>query len=523
LLAARGRLGGSPARAAAPSAIPAVEEPATLVPLTLRPQTPEADDVLANRLMGFSIALDQASSTGTPGDLPAAEAALLADDVHAALGPGPAEALRSFVAIAKASSKAPPLDQASVTAIDVATARLDNALLAARLPYFVDTSVMTNRTHGTDRRIIILYEFSIASSNLYASGASRVRAVRVRRLDRLNWKHTALGFVNPHRAQAAVLLDQVDEQLVRNILPALAEGAPMPLVTHDDDAAKLGPALAGITVRAGELARAELGALPAVDPAVVRDLGALLRQRRDLYEKWNGHHLELSIGVRVPSGLPIDMTAFERDLGERVAADDLAALKSVQAQLERPAIVQTYTVLRDAFADSVERHEVQHRLDLLRPLPLPGAVETLVRGNGRVADDLRDAVKNELSGYIAQIARDERTPRTTLTMLVRFLVNPRTRSSTEGFVAVIAAEELAAELGIRGVAPITAHGRLDEARLARAHRELTSVPPSMLAAAARKVWSRLFERELDTLSLIPPPTHEPVADPAAAPAQDGGS
>jgi hypothetical protein len=153
-------------------------------------------------------------------------------------------------------------------------------------------------------------------------------------------------------------------------------------------------------------------------------------------------------------------------------------------------------------AASVERHEAQHRLDALQLLRMPPQIDALVRGDSSAAEDVRDAVKNELSAYVAQIARDDRPPRTTFTLLVRFLVNPRTRSSTESFVAAIATAELARELGIAGASPLLARGRLDEARLIHAHRSSSAVPPAALTGAARKVWARLFGRELATLTLV---------------------
>ena len=42
-------------------------------------------------------------------------------------------------------------------------------------------------------------------------------------------------------------------------------------------------------------------------------------------------------------------------------------------------------------------------------------------------------------------------------------------------------------------------GRIDEERLSRAHRELTSVSPKELTKAAARVWRRLFGRELPAL------------------------
>jgi len=49
-------------------------------------------------------------------------------------------------------------DVPSVTALDVAVARLDNALLAPKLPYFVDANVI--RSRDRERRLVLLYEFA---------------------------------------------------------------------------------------------------------------------------------------------------------------------------------------------------------------------------------------------------------------------------------------------------------------------------------------------------------------------------
>jgi hypothetical protein len=454
----------------------AVEAPATLVPLTLGAPTPQGDELFGRRVMQFGLALDRASrDPGAARELPSLEAALTGVETAAMLGPDAAASMRELVQVARQSANAPPLDQASVTSLDMAVARLDNSLLSSRLPYFVDATVMTDLRHGAGpRRIIVLSEFSIAESSLYASNdGAFVRTVRVRRLDRLNFKHNSLGFVNPHRAQAAVLLDVVDDQVTRHLAPALADDAMMPLVASEGT---LSAPMADLAARAGEDARAELGALPGVDREALRDLGATLGERRRLYEGWK----------------------------TRLDAEDREALQATEAHLASEALAKAYASVRDAVADSVERHEVQHRLDLkhasvAEPLPVPAPVSALIRGDSQRADELRDAVKSELSGYVAQIARDDRLPRTTLAMLLRFLVNPRTRSSTEAYVAMIATEELCKALAIQDVSPLVHDGHLDEERLARAHRELTSVPPKELTGAAAAVWGHLFGRPLPSV------------------------
>jgi hypothetical protein len=498
-----GRSHGAPTYKAAPMVDGAVADPATLVPLTLGPPTREADELLGKQMMRFGIALERLSRADAAAarDLADVEATLTGAEVQSVLGPDAAASLRQVVSVLKESAASPPLDQPSVTAIDLTIARLDNSLLAARMPYFVDATVMTEmRGKAGPRRIILLSAFSVAQSNLYASDdGARVRTVRVRRLDRLNYKHASLGFVNPHRAQATVLLDVVDEQLERHLLPALAERTPMPLTISDGAG---GPAIARLAARAGENARVELGTVPGIDRDGLYDLGAALHERRALHEKWNSPRQALGLGLRVPTGLAFDLATVEG----QVEAAELDGLKAIQARLEAEASATAYTVLRDAFADSIERHEVQHRLDLMQatiePLPTPAPVTECIRGEGPGADELRDALKNELSGYVAQIAREDRIPRTVLTLLLRFLVNPRTRTSTEAYVAAITAEELCRVLHIGDVSPIMRNGRLDEERLARAHRELTSVAPRDLARAAASVWARLFGRRLPVLRRV---------------------
>lgn len=481
----------------------AVEDPRTLVPFALGAATEAADDIFAKRLATLVITLDRASrgegASQAAADLAAAEQGLLGDQARAALGDAPLAGLREVVVAAKGASRAKVADEASVTALDIAVAHLDNALLAARLPYFVDASVIISRDRT--RRIVLLYGFAIVGTSLYESAPSaRVRAVRLRRLDHLNWSHTVLGFVNLLRAQAVVLLDPIEEQLARHLLPALAPGAPMPL---GGDESKLSTTAIAIGERAGEIAKAELGTLPGVDPDVARDVGEALRARRDLYEQWNkGNGTELGIGVRPPKGLALDMTGFAQRTEGLIQESDLDTLKTIQARLEREDAGRTYGALRDAFAESVERHESQHRLDAMQHLRMSSAVNDVVHGDSTAVATIRNGVNNELSAYLSQIARDVKMPRTTYSLLVRFVVNPRTRVSSEGIAGVLATEALARELKVADETPLVVSRKLDEDRLVRAHKGITSAPPAEVSAAARRAWAVLFGRELPALDVV---------------------
>ena len=507
--AAHGDRTDATAEAGAPSVI---VDPVTLLPIALHKPTPMGDEIFSTRMLRFTIALDQASKepldAGGPRsvELAGAEAALREAEVPAALGPGAATALREVLTTAKAAARAAPEDDSSVTAFEIATARLDDALIASGLPYFVDASVIVDESRST--RLVLLYEFAIASSDLHASGEARVRAVQLRRLDRLNWSHTLLGFVNPHRPYAVVLLDQIDEQLVNNVLPALAPDAAMPLMASDaegDSAPVVSPPQAvAISVRAGKNVRAEVDELLGQGAAAARELGDAVRARRALFEKWNQRLRARGVSVKYPSKLELDVGAIEREMSSSMPRGELEDLRSIQKRIDRPDVSQAYAVLRDAFVASVERHEVQHRLDQIHPITTPKAVDALVSpGGGRAGENLRDHIKNELSAYLAQLARDEPLARTTFTMLLRFLADPRVRGSAESYAALIATEELASELGIAGASPLLHDRLIDDARVDLAHRELTTVPAPKLRDAARKVWSRLYGADLAPLTRLP--------------------
>src|SRR6185436_3374741 len=114
--------------------------------------------------------------------------------------------------------------------------------------------------------------------DLYASGERRVRAMRLRRLDTLSLSHSMLGLVRFSRAQAVVLLDQIDENLVNLVLPALPDGAPMPLLAPDDVDAPTDAETS--SVEGGKCVRADVAEIPGLDPDAVRELGEALRARR---------------------------------------------------------------------------------------------------------------------------------------------------------------------------------------------------------------------------------------------------
>ena len=491
-------------------------DPATLEPITMHAPLPVADDIFSSRLLRFTIALDGAPRAADAGpdagvpqsaELTQAEEALRTDDIRESLGPRGATAMQELIAAAKTAASAAPEDQPSVDAFEIATARLDNALVAAGLPYFVDASVILDP--DKNKRLLLLYEFGIRATFLYASGDARVRSVRLRRLDRLNWSHTLLGFVNPHRIYAVVLLDQIEEQLVTNIVPALAPDASMPMLANEAEGDSASPVALpaptiAIAARAGTTVRAEADAVLGSAKIGAVEVGEALQARRALFDKWNAR-LRGRGTLKSPPKLDVDVDALEKELGPTIPKTELEELRSIQKRLAAPVARKAYNVMQAALASSIERHEVQHRLDQITPINAPKALDALIpEGAGKGAGVMRDHVKAELSAYLAQIAREEILTRTTLTMLVRFVADPRVRGSAESYAALIALEELSTEGGIKDVSPIVHDRQLDDTRIDHAHQALTALPPEKLRELAKKVWARLYGRELAPLIALPP-------------------
>ena len=259
---------------------------------------PGPGDTAIRRALGadvpdFLIALDRWSSARQAGDGTAAarEAEMgealgraLGPRARAALGESAANALAGLLGAARAAAEAPPGEAAERAgdALLEATGAFDDELAAEGLGYFVDGDVITDGASG--KRLVLLYSFEVERARIFASGGATVRALHLRRIDALNWTHALLGFTRPNLRAALVLRRQLDEQVLDLIGPGLAPGAAVTL--FDPEAGpEVAEARARVEARAGELVRAEYGALPGIDAGAGK-LGELLGRRRALLESW---------------------------------------------------------------------------------------------------------------------------------------------------------------------------------------------------------------------------------------------
>lgn len=493
------REGAAPAatKSTAPPRPTAIEDRRTLEPLTLAAPTPRADELVGERFTRLVYALEKrARATGTDAE-PAARAevdrardALLAPEVGEVLGKSVAPAVKELVTALEDAEALPGADagddtSAKAAAVEVAVARLDNALLVERQPYFVDAVVLVE---PTGRRAAPVSTFAITETSLYASAGVRVRSLRVRRLDHAGWKCTLTGFVNPYRPFATVLLDQADEELVATL-------------AHD----------APLAVPPVHLADLDAGA-----PSALEELGQALAARRALFATWDARLRPLGQALPAPRQLAFDVAAFERDPRAAVPAAELADLKKAQARLDKPEVVRGYGVVREEILAAIETHEVQHRLDAVRGIPMPAAIDALVPATP-AEEAKRERIQAELSAYLAEMARAPELARVTLDLLARFLADPETRGGAESYAALVALEALAKELGVPDASPLLRQGVLDEARFARAERAVTNKAPDALAAAAGRAWAALFGRALDPVERVGAPATTPPPSGSAAP------
>jgi hypothetical protein len=466
--------------------------------------------VFAHALPDYLITLDRLGEArrggAAPADLAALEKALgdareqaLGAEAGGALGEAPARALAGLLAAAKEAAEAPAGDRGDRTtdALAEATGALDDALAAAGAGYFVDGDVIREG----DRRLVMAYSFAVERVNLFTAGAETVRALHLRRVDRLNWSHTLLGFSRPHLRAALVLLDQLEDQVLTLIAPGLAPGASVRL--FDAEATGI-PERAAVEARAGALARAEYGALPGLDAAAAR-LGETLGRRGALLETLARRAEARGLALVVPGTLRLP-EGFARGLSGLATQRELAELTTLDEALAGPESQRLVLALRDALAASVERHEVQHRLDAHRPRVMP---KTLGERIGPLTENGRErrpavAARAELSAYLAELARDARTGRVGLGAVARFLFDRHLHGTPECYAAWEILEGLGAVLGLPAEAPLVAAGAVDRRAAARLYLALAAQPPERLRDAAQRLWAQLFAAPLPDLHAAAP-------------------
>ena len=385
---------------------------------------------------------------------------------------------------------------------------LNRVLARDGLGYFFDAYAAF---YPDGRGEVGLFSFKVVARIRYrqsgGGGPALVDALHLRRIDRLNLVQFLLGYTSKRMDVAVILLDKLEQQLATRLLPALRPNADMPLsvdgAAKDEDSAWW----AAVKKRAGQHAREAFnGAFPGELQALT-ELGELLYKRVALFEEWNTRLAHRNITLREPENLEVPTTY--RDQFERATSQlARATLDDLQERLEVVSNRKFFARLIARHAASVERHEVQHRLDYGEAeFKVPPALYTLLGvdpEDERVKRDKSiERTAYELSAYTAELARDPAWLHVNLALLAEHLYDGS--GGPEGYSALLILDGLGAELGVFGSAPDSPRPLAEKLpvapeRVAALHLALMDKPAHLLAKAAEALWQRWFDKPLASLA-----------------------
>jgi hypothetical protein len=293
-----------------------------------------------------------------------------------------------------------------------------------------------------------------------------------------------LGFTGPRHSEALVLLDQIEDTLATEILPAVEAG-------YVDWRAA---GRTRLTERAAAILGAAMERLPGVTADTPRRLARLVAERRKLILGWNERLPRGTFQMAVPTGLAMDGDVAKA-LSGHVPDAELETLLRLNIALDTPEIRQTFDALRARFEHSVALHEAQHRLDYDRgrsprtPPPLQAILGPFAPS--RREGSIYQRTRSELSAYLATVARDAPMAPANLTQITRFLADREQRGSAESLVAVVILEGLSRACGLPRAA-LLVRGSVDEDALQRTYLALMDRPPHELAKAASKLYREFY-------------------------------
>jgi hypothetical protein len=150
------------------------------------------------------------------------------------------------------------------------------------------------------------------------------------------------------------------------------------------------------------------------------------------------------------SGFPPAHAHLAETLGyARVGRTELREWDELHAALLEPALLNAFETIRDSYVASVERHEVQHRLDYARDtIELPAAIAEPLGAENVLAiapDSFAARTRDELSAHLAALAQAPGSPLLELLLFARHMFSPAGPYTSAAFIAF---RGLGEELGI---------------------------------------------------------------------------
>lgn len=474
-----------------------------------KPFDPAASPVgafVARALPLYLVMVDRWSRGAPVSDdaLRATREAALPPAARAALGPeGTAAAMGLMEAMTEVARPGRVVEaDVTVDAYVAAGERFNGALVRAGQPFLVD--VEAGRQGG--RVDALLYSFYVERERTAKIAGREERAAQLFRVDTLNLRQSYLGYTRPRSSAAMVLLDAIETELVVYVLPALADGEETELLDEaslDDKA----PWQAALRAYAGALVRQHYRKKPGEPLA---EVGRLLARRRALVRSWQRVATALGYRFHVPQRL-VPEGDYHEALARRVPRKELFEWDELHDDLLSKKNLAAFLAARQAYAASVELHELTHRADYARGLvPVPpelcgllGLENPLDAPAGSMAARLQD----EYSAYLSQLARED-DPSLDLLLLSRFTFDKTQWGGVYTYASLAVLTQLARELGIDPPALI-ARGAVQRARAAELFTAVTKRPASELKAAAERAWQKAFGAALPVIEAGPVKDHTP--------------
>jgi hypothetical protein len=425
---------------------------------------------------------------------------ILSEPIQKALGENGFARLQKILESAEEVSKADSGQaKASVDAFMESVGAFNDELAALGAGYFIDSDVISS----SSGRFAVIYSFAVENIDLFSIEGNTIRALTLRRIDKLNLSQALLGFTRPQLRDALLLRDQVDDLLVSYVLPGLAPDALISLVDEETEAtapAWQEPA----EKRAGQLIRDEYG--KKLESSATQ-IGDLLNKRRLLFLKWNQTLSSRNIHLSPPDTL-VGEVNYEEELDGFVPKAELAELLDIQDKLGSDEAEQVLSLARKLLATSVARHEVQHRADFSRssvrktPPALIEFVGMEVSEDG-AENKFATQTKDELSAYLGELGRDEITTKVNLTLLSRFLFNRDLWGGAETYVSLVIFQEVGKELGLV-VPPLLENGRIEREKVSSLYLQITDKSPQEIREAAKRAWEKQFGEPLPEMKRASP-------------------
>lgn len=466
---------------------------------------PEREAAWVEALSDWVVALDRQTRLKVEGalsadlreaadNLAAHEAAILAEP----LPPPVLEAMQAALTAGTNATRAGDDWEAREEAFAEAVRHWNRTLREAGLGYFFDAYAAL---YPGERGEVGLFSFRVDTLVRYQQvgnpGPSTVDALHLRRIDRLNLVQYLLGYTSRRMDVAVVLLDKLEHQLATRIGLSLVPQAEMPLQLEGDAP----PDWDKVRARSGQLVREAFYAAFPQDIQALTELGELLTQRAALFTAWNERLSRRGIILQVPDELEVTadyLSQLEGALGAAARAE----LVDLQDRLTVQSSRRFFARLLQRHASSVERHEVQHRLDYADP-DFVAPTELTVAMGLQDSEDTRatsrvERAAAELSAYTAELARDPEWVMVNLALLAEHLYNGS--GGAEGWSAIFILDGLAELTGL-DVPRLKDSLPIGPEDVAPIHLALMSQRREALSAAAATLWQRWFRRPLATIEL----------------------